>query len=342
LPRRTYSLLSYCLFACSILLLVGCEKRPQLIEQRILQFGTVIDITLIHSNVEKAESALNAVEQQFQTYRSYWHAWEDSDLYRFNQALVRGESVPVPDSLQTLIALSQNYYQRSQKLFNPALGKLIGAYGFHEAEQTDDILIAEMQEDLPVMSDLTLSQGQATSQNRHLQLDFGGIAKGYAMSLVEDYLRKQGFEHFIINAGGDLIVSGNRLGEPWRIGIQDPFKPGAIASIKLKNRQHLFTSGNYQRFYRKDGKIVHHIIDPRTGQSAKHIASATVLSDNAVLADVAATSFMIDGWDNHQALARSLGIHDYLVVNEAGKIIISRSLYDKIEFTTDSDYSIVE
>ena len=340
MPRKTNSqVASLCI--CSLLLLVGCNSESQLVEQRILQFGTVIDITLIHNEIDKAEAALKAIEKQLQLYRSYWHAWEDSDLYRFNQALSKGDPTPVPDSLETLITLSQDFYQRSINLFNPALGQLIAAYGFHGEDQANESLISEIQNDLPVMTDLTINQNQAISQNRHLQLDFGGIAKGYAMSLVEDYLRDQGFEHFLINAGGDLIVAGNRFGTDWRIGIQDPFKPGAIASIKLKNSQYLFTSGNYQRSYRKAGKIVHHIIDPRTGRPSDRIASATVLSNDAVLADVAATSFMIDGWDNHQKLARSLNISDYLIVDETGKMIISRSFYEKIEFTTESKPRIV-
>ena len=341
MPRKTYSQLASLLIG-SLLLLTGCESQPQLVEQRILQFGTVIDISLIHSDVEKAEAALKMVEQQLQDYRDYWHAWEDSDLYRFNQALARAESVPIPKSLQTLIGLSQDYYQSSNKLFNPALGMLIDAYGFHGNEQADDRLIAKIQGDLPLMSDLIIRQNQATSLNPYLQLDFGGIAKGYAMSLIADLLTEQGFEHFLINAGGDLIVSGNRFNKPWRLGIQNPFKSGAIASIQLKNRQHLFTSGNYQRFYQQDGKIVHHIIDPRTGKPANRITSATVLTDNAVLADVAATSFMIDGWDNHKALSDSLGVSDYLIVNDDREIIISRSFYEKIEFTIELPHSIVD
>jgi len=323
-------------------LLAGCENQPKLVEQRILQFGTVIDISLIHEDVEKAEIALKTVEQQLQVYRDYWHAWEDSDLYRFNHALANAESVPVPDSLKILIDLSRDYYQSSRKLFNPALGMLVAAYGFHGNEQADNRLIAKIQGNLPLMSDLIIQQNQATSRNPYLQLDFGGIAKGYAMSLVADLLTEQGFEHFLINAGGDLIVSGHRFNKPWRLGIQNPFESGAIASIQLKKRQHLFTSGNYQRFYQKDGKIVHHIIDPRTGKPAKRITSATVLTDNAVLADVAATSFMIDGWDNHKKLSDSLGVSDYLVINEDREIIISRSFYEKIAFTIELPHSIVD
>ncbi len=307
-----------------------------------MQFGTVIDVSIIHRDTDKVEKAFVAVENQLELYRQYWHAWEESDLTRFNQALSQPQAVRIPDSLQELIELSINYYHSSQGLFNPALGKLIAAYGFHGSNQSDDALIDEIQQDLPTMLDLEANDLQATSSNPYLKLDFGGIAKGYAMSLVADFLKAEGFEHFLINAGGDVLVAGNRFGKPWRIGVQNPFKPGAIATLELQGNQHLFTSGNYQRYYKKGDDIVHHIIDPRTGRPSKQISSATVLAENAVLADVAATTLMIDGWDNHRSLAKSLGIIDYLIMNEKLEIIVSRSMVEKIEFITDLPYTIVD
>ncbi len=325
----------------SVYLLASCETRQQVIEQRILQFGTVIDITLVHSDIDKAEASLRAVEQQLQQYRTYWHAWEDSDLTRFNQLLARGQTAQIPDSLIELINFSQDYYRSSQQLFNPAIGKLIAAYGFHGNRQPDTELIEQMQKDLPNMLDLKIKNGVARSDNPHLLLDLGGIAKGYAMSLVADYLSKSGFENFLINAGGDLISAGTRLGKPWTIGVQNPFKPGAIAKLMLEGNQNLFTSGNYQRYYLKNDKIVHHIIDPRSGKPSQQISSATVLADDPVLADVAATTLMIDGWRNHASLAKSLGITDYMIVSDKMEIIVSRALSRKIEFTTDAPYIIV-
>jgi len=307
-----------------------------------LEFGTVIDISLIHSDIDKAETALIAVERQLKQYRSYWHAWEDSDLYRFNQALNKSHSARVSEPLAELIRLSQQYYQASQGLFNPALGKLIAAYGFHGEENPDLILIDAIQKNLPGMTDLKIDQGLAVSDNPHLQLDFGGIAKGYAIALIADHLESVGFEHFLINAGGDVLVHGNRLGKPWKIGVQNPFAPGAIASIELTGNQHLFTSGNYQRFYRKDGGILHHIIDPRSGKPSTQVTSATVLTDDAVLADVAATTLMIDGWQNHRTLIKSLGISDYMMVDAELNIIVSRSMSEKLQFHTDSAITIIE
>ncbi len=323
--------------ACSCLVwLSACEPRQQLFEQRILQFGTVIDITIIHSDVTETERALADVEKQLQLYQSYWHAWEDSDLYRFNQALNQSKLTPVPESLRELISLSQDYYRSSQQLFNPALGKLIAAYGFHGNNSADEALVSAIRKDLPTIQDLKIENQLARSTNPNLQLDFGGIAKGYAMAKIAAHLKSAGFKHFLINAGGDVLVAGERFGKPWTIAVQNPFAPGAIASIQLSGDHQIFTSGNYRRFYRKNGRIVHHIIDPRSGKPSDRISSATVLATDAVLADVAATTLMIDGWQNHQLLANSLGVQDYLIINDDREIIVSRAMSDKIEFLTDT------
>lgn len=299
-----------------------------------MQFGTVIDITLIHDDRAKSEQTLIEIERRLSAYRQSWHAWEDSDLTRFNQALSSPHPVTIPASLLDLITLSRQYYLKSNRLFNPALGKLIAAYGFHENSNPEDPLIKIIQQDLPTMLDLEIEGQLAINRNAHLQLDFGGIAKGYAIGLIADHLEQQGFEHYLINAGGDLITSGNKLGKPWSIGVQNPFEPGAIASIDLSGKSALFTSGNYLRFYRKGEKIVHHIIDPRSGEPSEHISSATVMTNDPVLADVAATTLMIGGQGNHRSLARSLGIEDYMIVSEDNRITISRSMAEKIKLAS--------
>jgi len=341
LHRSTHRPLTLLLLGIT-LLLAGCEQQLYLVEQSILQFGTVIDITLIHHDLAKSEQALIEIEQQLSAYRQSWHAWEDSDLSRFNQALSSAQPVAIPASLLELITLSQQYYLRSNRLFNPALGKLIGAYGFHGQSDPDKELIKIIQQDLPTMLDLEIQDQLATNHNAHLQLDFGGIAKGYAVGLIARYLEQQRFENYLINAGGDLITSGNKLGKPWHIGVQNPFEPGAIASINLAGKQALFTSGNYVRFYRKGDKFVHHIIDPRTGAPSKYISSASVLTSNPVLADVAATTLMIDGIDNHRSLAHSLGVEDYMIIDEDQKILISRSLAEKIQLAPDLTAIIID
>lgn len=329
------------IWLCSLVLLASCERRQHLVQQALLEFGTIIEITLISDDLARAETLLGDIERQLKRQRAQWHAWEDSDLSRFNRQLQQQASAEIPASLAPLLQLSRAYHDASGGLFNPALGKLIAAYGFHGGE-FDASTVAEIRADIPNMQDLQIDGNRASSRNPHLQIDLGGIAKGYAIGLIGDFLDRNGVLHYVINAGGDLLVSGNRFGRPWRIGIQNPFAPGVVASVELEGRHSLFTSGNYARQYRQGGELRHHIIDPRSGAPARGQSSATVLSDDPVRADVAATSLMIDGLRQPRELSRALKIDDFLIIGEAREILISRSFAQKTEILSRWPVTIID
>ena len=336
--HRTAPVRLTCLLLC-LFALGACERRAHLVEQHLLAFGTLIQVTLITGDLSEAQTTLDEIEKRLHRWHRQWHAWEDSDLTRFNRALAAGENPEIPDSLRDLIELSQAFNRSSNGLFDPALGKLIEARGFHGGEPAParaNALIA----DLPAMSDLEITGNRARSRHPDLQLDFGGIAKGYALARLRDYLGHRGVEHYVINAGGDLITAGNRFGKPWRIGIQNPFAPGAIAGVELKGRHSLFTSGNYRRFYQRGAKRAHHVIDPRSGESATGPSSATILIDDPVRADVAATTLMIaDPWQR-SALAQTLQVDKFLLVSENRQIIVSSGWLEKVQIFVQWDTKI--
>jgi thiamine biosynthesis lipoprotein len=315
-----------------LLIVSGCERRQHLVEQQLLEFGTIIEITMITADLPRAEQLLSEIERRLRIQRNQWHAWEDSDLTRFNMALQQDSRAQVPASLAGLLQLSRHYYDATGGLFNPALGKLVAAHGFH-GSKPDMKLIAEIKRDIPGMRDLTIESNSAVSSNPYLQIDLGGIAKGYAVGLVSDYLDNNGIDHYIINAGGDMVIAGNRFGRPWRIGIQNPFVPGVVARLEVEGKHSLFTSGNYHRQYWRGKDLAHHIIDPRSGEPSSGQSSATVLTGDPVLADVAATALMIDGLRDNHELALTLQIKDFLVISEHREIVMSRSLAEKIEIT---------
>lgn len=337
--RATTSRLIWLFLAAFIV--AGCERQQHLVEQHLLEFGTIIEITMITDDLTQAERLLSEIEQRLRIQRNQWHAWEDSDLTRFNRALHQGARAELPTSLTHLIRLSHHYHDATGGLFNPALGKLVAAHGFHGREP-DMNTIAEIKRDIPGMQDLRVEANTAVSSNPHLQIDLGGIAKGYAVGLLGDYLDENGIDHYIINAGGDMVTSGNRFGRPWRIGIQNPFAPGVVASLEIEGKRSLFTSGNYHRKYWRGEGLAHHVIDPRSGEASSGQSSATVLTTDPVLADVAATALMIDGLHGHHDLALSLQIQDYLVISEQREIIVSRSLAEKIEITVPWPTTIVD
>jgi len=310
--------------------LSGCERNQHLVEQHLLEFGTVIEITMITNDLQQAESLLADVESRLRRYRGLWHAWETSDLTRFNAELERYGQAQVPPSLSAMLQLSREYHDASGGLFNPALGKLIAAYGFHDSV-ADDAAIAAIKLDLPDMRDLKIEDNLAISGHPDLQIDLGGIAKGYAIGLIGDFLERRGIKNYIVNAGGDMKIAGNRFGRPWRLGIQNPFAPGVVASLELSGSHSLFTSGNYQRRYRRGDNLRHHIIDPRSGESSRGQSSATVLVSDPVRADVAATVLMIDGQRKSANLALSLEVDDFLIISESREILASRSFLDKLQ-----------
>lgn len=323
-----------------ILIVSGCERRQHLVEQQLLEFGTIIKITMITNDLTRAEQLLTEIERRLRFQRNQWHAWEDSDLTRFNLALKQGSATEVPTSLARLLQLSRHYHDATGGLFNPALGKLVAAHGFH-GSKPDREMIAEIKLDIPGMQDLRIESNSAVSNNPHLQIDLGGIAKGYAVGLVSDYLEDNGIDHYIINAGGDMVAAGNRFGRPWRIGIQNPFAPGVVASLEIEGKHSLFTSGNYHRQYWRGEDLAHHIIDPRSGEPSNGQSSATVLTGDPVVADVAATTLMIDGIRHSRELAMSLQIDDFLVIGENREIMVSRSLADKIKITAPWPITII-
>ncbi len=308
------------------LMLAACNGAS--VQQRqFLQFGTLIDISLSGIDDEQAEAALDAIEELLAQRNRQWHAWQDGDLRRFNQALARqpAEGVPIPDSLRRLVNESKRYYRLSGGLFNPAMGKLIAAWGFQGSDRPDPPAIRRLKNHPPTMEDLRIQNHRAWSEHPDLQLDFGAIAKGLAVQQAGELLRQRGIGNFIVNAGGDLLVSGRKAdGSPWVIGIEDPFAGGALATLPMGRGGALFTSGSYRRYVTDgQGKRRQHIIDPRNGEPGEGLRSATVLHPDPVAADVAATVLMLADPQRLPELQQRFGLEEFLVIGEDGAAWIS-------------------
>jgi len=232
-------------------------------------------------------------------------------------------------------------------LFNPAIGKLVGLWGFHNDEMPVGApphmaAVAELVAAAPSMDDLLFDGHRVSSRNPQVQIDLGGHAKGVALNQALDRLAALGYGNALVNLGGNLAVSGTRGGRPWRIGVRHPQggrsdlrhsqNGGAIASVEVSGRMAVVTSGTYER-YRQDGdRRYPHIIDPRSGQPATHVVSATVLHPDAARADVAATALVVAGSAVWPEVARSLGVSEVMIVDEAGRVQLTPGMAAKIQF----------
>ncbi|MCG7874921.1 MAG: FAD:protein FMN transferase [Candidatus Thiodiazotropha taylori] len=340
--------------SCRILLIfvvligiAGCERGPRDHQQTLLVFGTLLDIKAYTDNPAEFDAAVKGLERTFQDMHREWHAWKgDGELVRLNRAIGRGDAITVSPELVELLLRAKQYAEQSGHLFNPAIGGLIAEWGFHSDEPPggpppDGNRIASLIEAAPSMAQLTFEQNRIFSSNRAVALDLGAFAKGYALNMAIRQLKRSGIAHAIVNAGGDLCVSGRHGDRPWTIGIRHPLAEGVIASVKVSDGECVLTSGNYERYREYEGIRYAHILDPRTGYPVEHVASATVISMDGGLADAAATALSVAGPGQWENIAVQMGINEVMLVDENGDVHLSPNMRDRIEFQQHIDRVIV-
>lgn len=322
-----------------VALLGGCGRadNDRVIEQQFYIFGTVVSLSYYGIDEQKAAAAGVAINAMFQQMHDDWHAWQKGELTELNEGIAAGRPVKAHPSLIPLIEKSQQASRQSEGLFNPAIGKLIRLWGFQSSEMPTGPIppqaqIAALVAEHPSMDDVVVRDGVVTSRNRAVQMDFGGIAKGYAVELALKRLRELGVENAIVNTGGGLGVIGQHGERPWRVGIRHPLGQGVLGSLEVRDGEHVHTSGNYERFREWQGKRYSHIIDPRTGWPVQEVVSATVIYDDGALADAFTKPFIVGGTKEWQAFARKLGIKAVMVVDTAGTVYMTPDMAKRVQF----------
>jgi FAD:protein FMN transferase len=328
------------LLLVSCCLLAACGREP-LYHSQSYVFGTLVDISIYGEDPDRAREIAGEIQQDFQRWHNQFHAWQpDSEVSALNAAFAKGEAVAVSPELATIIADATAWYEKSNGLFNPAIGALVNAWGFQADEfkpiVVDDGKIALLVDARPQMTDIQLSNGKASSKNPAVRLDFGGYAKGYALDRAVQHLHAEGVKNALVNIGGNIIAIGRHGDKPWRVGIQHPRKPAAIATLDLEDGWAIGTSGDYQRYFEHDGARYCHIIDPRTGYPAQDMQAVTLLmppgKQSGVISDVASKPIFIAASDDKQSVIDALGIEHVMLINGKGQISISKQMARRIQW----------
>jgi thiamine biosynthesis lipoprotein len=276
-----------------------------------------------------------------------WHAWEPGRLTDINKAFAQRQTAEADADIVAMIRRSQDIEQRSGGRFNPAIGALINLWGFHTSDYPvigpppARASIDEFLSHRPSSRDIHIDGLQLKSDNPYVQLDFGGIAKGYAVDLAIERLRELGITSAIVNAGGDLRAMGRHGDRPWNVAVRKP-GGGIIGTVQVRDDEALFTSGNYERFRQDQLKRYPHILDPRTGWPVKDVASVTVIASEGIVADAAATALVVAGLDGWSAVAGALDLDQVLVVDESGMVYLTPEMEQRIQFSGDVERVIVD
>ncbi len=334
LNRRNFMKLG--LGAC-LLPAVGVSRAEAVVSEEMYVFGTLVGVDVLSRNTDAARAAIADVSHRFTQQNRDWHAWKPGALGDLNRALAAGRTHEAAPDLLPLLHQARELARASGGLFNPAIGRLVGLWGFHHdtlpvGAPPHAAAVAELVAAAPSMDDLVFGGRRVGSRNPHVQIDLGGHAKGVALNQALDRLAALGHGNALVNLGGNLAVSGSHGDRPWHIGIRHPQGEGAIASLAVSGRMAVVTSGTYER-YRQDGdKRYPHIIDPRSGQPAMHVVSATVLHPDAARADVAATALVVAGSTAWPEVARKLGVSDVMIVDEAGRVQLTPGMAARVHF----------
>ena len=186
-----------------------------------------------------------------------------------------------------------------------------------------------------------LEDGKIVKSDPRIRLDFNAIAQGYSVDVVSRYLKSLGISNFLVDIGGELYASGTKEGgQWWRVGVERPkdneaYGESLSAVVKLKDKG-LATSGNYRKFYVKNGIKYSHTIDPHTGRTAqRNILSATIIAKNAALADAYATACMVMGIEKAKSFLKKHPQLDAFLIysgkDGAFKYFYTRGMKDILE-----------
>ena len=275
----------------------GVQERPEVIRDRIDSLLTLIDTTLSGYN-------------------------KGSMLSRFN----RGETVVPNPMFREIFAAAQAYRLETGGALDVAAGPLFDAWGFGfsrdslPSDETVDQIRAACSMDL-IPADLSSGNGQ--------RLNYNAIAQGYSCDLVAAYLRSLGIRDMLVDIGEIFCDGVNPSGRPWVLAVDKPVdgnnEPGAQIQAKWQSDGGpcgVVTSGNYRKFYIRDGRKYAHTIDPRTGRPVDHnLLSATVVAPTAMDADAYATYCMVIGLEaSKEFLSSREDLEGYLIFEEEGEM----------------------
>ena len=307
------------------------------LQRRRTVFGSPAALLLARRADAAAGAAADAVFVGLQRMNDRWNAWKPGELSSANAALRAGRPATVSPALAAMIRGAAALESASQGLFNPAIGRAVGGWGFHDdrllpGARPSAAAIRRWQAQRPSLAQLDLRGTELRSRNPRVQLDFGAYAKGVAADWALAQLSAAGVADALVDLGGNVAAMGQGAEAPWRVGIRDPFGDGLVASLHLRGREAVVTSGSYERWRLLDGERCCHIIDPASAVPAAGFVSVTVVHASAALADAAATAIFVAGPKRWRQAAQQLGVAQVLVIDAEGAARVTPALAGRMQF----------
>ena len=305
-------------------------EKSEASESEIFALDTAITLKVYGSKrvvvLKKLEDKINELDDMLSTGK------ETSEVSRLNRS---GEAVLSP-TVANLVKRSLDIYKKTDGLFDITIYPLMELWGF----PTKNYRVPsekEIEEKLKLVGSDKIDFNEETRKisfkNKGMEIDFGGIGKGYITDELVKILTDEKVESAIINLGGNVFGFRKKPdGSLWNIAIRDPNEPDKyMAAIRLEDSA-VITSGGYERYFEENGIIYHHILDPRTGKpSDSGLKSVSIISKDGTLADALSTSLFIMGEEKAIGYWKKNGSDfDILLMTKDNRLLVSAGIKDKI------------
>jgi len=325
MSKKRFILLIFFMTSLCVIIILGLYfgislKKPEFLTSTQIIMGTTVEISIYPSDEKALEEAFNEIKKVDNLMSIYKEDSEVSSLNRQGEMEVSSETLKV-------IKKALEFSQISGGAFDITCKPLINLW----KKAKKEMKVPGEEEINKALSSvgyekIILKGNLVSFKEKGMQIDLGGIAKGYAVDKAIEVLKKKGIKRALVDAGGDLYVLGESPeGEKWQIGIQDPRHQDKIFSvIKLKDKG-VATSGDYRRYFTIEGKRYSHIVDPKTGQTVEDVPmSVTIVAPEATTADALATGIFVLGPEKGMELLNSLPEAEGMIISEGMKVKTSR------------------
>ena len=285
----------------------GCKPDPQPERIQGTAQGTYYSIIYFDAQHRNLKQQIDSLLDAFDRSVSLWVP--ESILSRINR---NDSSVVLDDWFVGNFNYSQQVSEATDGAFDCTVEPLVQAwgFGFDESTRVDTVIIDSILHFVGYQK-IKIADGKIIKEDPRVKLDFNAIAQGYSVDVVGRFLEEKGIANYLVDIGGEIKAKGKKPdGELWRVGIEKPAEhkedDRVLKAVIGVENQSVATSGNYRKYYEKNGVRYSHTINPKTGFPVKHsLLSVSVVAGNTALADAFATSFMVMGLEKSRSFVES-------------------------------------
>jgi thiamine biosynthesis lipoprotein len=303
--------------------LIPSPSSAKVFKKNTVLMGTDIELTASDPDEARVHAAFDAAIHEMDRIENEMSEWrEETPLSMINRKAGK-EAVVVPEELFNVIVSAQKVSELSDGAFDISWASMRGVWSF--AKGSEHLPAPEeVKERLPLVNykniELDAAKKTIFLKKPGMAIGLGAIAKGYAVDKAMQVIVSMGIKNAIVKAGGDMRVQGTEDGKPWEIGIKHPRnREKLLGQLPLSNIS-ISTSGDYERFFIKDGILYHHIMDPKTGYPAKGCQSVTILAPDTMTSDALSTAVFVLGPENGMKLIKSLPGIEGIIVDSNGNV----------------------